>query len=467
MYQRLARHPVNVQSLPDPILFLAGLKMSWEHSPKRHAIFVGRKEMAFRNFMFTEDDEEMYFHPCEPSLGFGCGSPSASINNEPTLLKVEPLDSVNPDKLFDNTPHFRGSPIREEMPIIGSVAERMNNKKYRTKGSTKPLVKRKLVHAGSSSRSTRQKFYPAKAESSAFLTISDDEGLPNAPKLLTVVDCHLMAQELLKVVDQMKGECEVFKERGMARDREYKELRLKCEATIVDFDNNPTINILRQKIKSLSGGVKEHKASMDWMLLESQKWFGYQENLATLELKVTSLETEKVKLEAIEALLHQEVKAIKCDRAEVVSKVIPYVTMELVHRDEMAMLIGKIVSSAIFYVRCVVFKEVTNIKEPFYPAKVKGYRPSYKKEHIQVGNDLATATFPFLSEFVGDPSTSVEALLSKKPKSFRHLTSTKTHAPALSALLKKPLHRLLLHQSLCILYPQFEGHHVVVIQFQR
>ncbi|GJX92570.1 hypothetical protein Tco_0347156 [Tanacetum coccineum] len=360
MYQHLARHPVNVQSLPDPILFLAGLKMSWEHSPKRHTIFVGRKEMAFRNFMFAEDEEEMSFHPCEPSLGFGCGSPSASINNEPTLLKVEPLDSVNPDKL--------------------------------TKGSTKPLVKHKLVHAGSSSRSTRQKFYPAKAESSAFLTISDDEGLPDAPKLLTVVDYHLMISNVTPLAwkghfdHQSEVELLDLHDRcyaGQAMvdnvDREYKDLRLKCEATMVDFDNNPTVNILRQKIKSLSGEVKEHKASMDWMLLESQKWVGYQENLATLELKVTSLETEKGKLEAIEALLHQEVKAIKCDRAEVVSKVVPYVAMELVHRDEMAMLVGKIVSSAIFYVRCVVFKEVTNIKEPFDLAKVKGYRPSYKK----------------------------------------------------------------------------------------
>ncbi|GKG29492.1 hypothetical protein Tco_0416857, partial [Tanacetum coccineum] len=35
-------------------------------------------------------------------------------------------------------------------------------------------------------------------------------------------------RELLKVVDQMKGECEVFKEREKDMDREYEELKIKC-----------------------------------------------------------------------------------------------------------------------------------------------------------------------------------------------------------------------------------------------
>ncbi|GKE22767.1 hypothetical protein Tco_1434279, partial [Tanacetum coccineum] len=61
IYQHLARHLANVKPFSDPILFLAGLKTSWEHSLKHPVIFVGRKEMAFGNFMFAEDDEEMTF----------------------------------------------------------------------------------------------------------------------------------------------------------------------------------------------------------------------------------------------------------------------------------------------------------------------------------------------------------------------------------------------------------------------
>ncbi|GKD82216.1 hypothetical protein Tco_1349055, partial [Tanacetum coccineum] len=196
--------------------------------------------MAFKNFMFSEDDEEMTFLPHEPSPGFNCGSPFSSIKNKPTLLEGELLDSANPEQLVGNTADSRCLSAREEMLVIGSgsVAERMNDRKCRTKGSKKPRVKRKL----------------------AFLM-----------QLNSVVDCHLMmsnvvvnnavnrrAQELLKVVDQVKGECEVFKEKEKARDREFEELRLKCEAAMADFNNNLAFNVISQKIKSLSDDVKHH-----------------------------------------------------------------------------------------------------------------------------------------------------------------------------------------------------------------
>ncbi|GJU27314.1 hypothetical protein Tco_1165935 [Tanacetum coccineum] len=378
--------------------------------------------MAFKNFMYAEDDEDLSFLTCKPSLGFGTGSPSISINNEHPSFKIKPLQTVDSEQLVNNTRDSEGSPTRGKAPTMrsGSVAERMKNRKCRTKGSTKPLVKRRLVQAGSSSRATHQKTSPSKVEF-AFLTISyDEERLSDVPELQNVTACHLMisnithpswkghldnqvdtklldlhdrcyarkavvdnavnrrARELLKIVDQMKVECDVLKEKGNARDREYEELRLKCEAAMTEFDNNSTINVLRQKIKSLSDQVKEHKANMDWILLEIKKWVGYQENLATLESKVSSLEVEKGKLEATEASLYQEV-------------------------DELAMLVGKLVSYVVFYGRCATFEEVADMKEPFNLEKVK---------------------------VVADPSASVEALLSKKPQSLCRPTPTKTHAPA-------------------------------------
>ncbi|GKD37259.1 hypothetical protein Tco_1257466 [Tanacetum coccineum] len=123
----------------------------------------------------------------------------------------------------------------------------------------------------------------------------------------------------------------------------------------------------------------------------------------------TPLIREKGRLEAVEASLRQKVEAVKCDRAEVVSKVVPYVAIELVHSDEMDMLVGKLVSSAIFYHTYAAFEE---------------------KEDTKAGNDVAIGTFPFLSEVVVDPSASLEALLSKKLKSLCRQTPTKTHAPS-------------------------------------
>ncbi|GKC32845.1 hypothetical protein Tco_1040139 [Tanacetum coccineum] len=206
---------------------------------------------------------------------------------------------------------------------------------------------------------------------------------------------------------------------------------------MADFDNNPTINILREKIVSLSCKVKEHKASLERMLLESKKWAGYQVSLSALESKVASLEAEKTKLEATEVSLHQEVENGKCDRAEVVLKVVPYVAMELVKSDKMGKLVVKLVSSAIFFGRCLAFKEVVSMKEPFDLAKVKGYKASYKQEHTKVGNGLANTTFPFLFEVVADPHAPIKALLSKNPQILQRPALTRTHVPASSTLSKK------------------------------
>ncbi|GKC50237.1 hypothetical protein Tco_1072982 [Tanacetum coccineum] len=134
-----------------------------------------------------------------------------------------------------------------------------------------------------------------------------------------------------------------------------------------------------------------------------------------MELKVASLEANKARLEAVEASLKKEVDDVKHDRMEVISKVVPYTTLEVVHSDKLGRLVGKLVSSVILYGRCVAFEQVADMEDPFDLSKVKGYLPLYKKEHTQAVNELATATFPWLSEFVADPSAPIKVLLSKKP----------------------------------------------------
>ncbi|GKE31321.1 hypothetical protein Tco_1450643, partial [Tanacetum coccineum] len=128
------RNLINVQTFPDHILLLAGLKPLWEHE-------------AFRNFMYAEDNEDLSFLPREPSHGFGTSPPSTSINNEPPLLEADPLDITNLKQLIENTANSKGSLAREEMLVIvtSSVAMRMKDINCRTKGPTKPFVKRKLV----------------------------------------------------------------------------------------------------------------------------------------------------------------------------------------------------------------------------------------------------------------------------------------------------------------------------------
>nr|GFA50333.1 hypothetical protein [Tanacetum cinerariifolium] len=153
---------------------------------------------------------------------------------------------------------------------------------------------------------------------------------------------------ILLVVKKLRGEFDVMRNKERAREEECERLQVKCEATMTE------------------------------MMLESQKWAGYQQSLSTLESKVTSLEAEK----------------------------------------------ARIVSSAILYGRCRAYEQVADMKEPFDLSKVKGYRSSYKKDHTQASNDFSIATFPGLDEFVAYPLAPIEVLLSKKPPFLqRHVPS--------------------------------------------
>ncbi|GJS18290.1 hypothetical protein Tco_1141026 [Tanacetum coccineum] len=406
------------------------------------AHIIGGNEMAFRNFLYVKTDEDLTFLHTDSSLEFGTGSPYASISTKLPLIGTEPAYEANTEQIVENFADSGGSPMHQGKLVIcpGSVAERIKDRKCRTRGgSSKPPVKRRLVQGACSSCATRQKT-SSSTDDYPFLTIfDDDEGLPDDLELQDANACHLkisnitplawrghldnqldvellnlhdcyyakqaimdnavnrIAWELLKVFEQMKGECDVLKEREKARDKECEEVKAKCEAAMIDFNNNPTVKVLHEKI-------------------------------AALLVEVAFLEAEKARLEAFEASLHQEVEDVKRDREEVVSKVVPYIAMELVHSNELGMRVGKLVSFVVFYWRCATFVEVAEMKEPFDLTKVKGYRPLYKKEHAKAGNDLAAVTFPFLSEIVADPSASVEALLLKKPPTLQHLTPMRTHA---------------------------------------
>ncbi|GJS79648.1 hypothetical protein Tco_0729529 [Tanacetum coccineum] len=227
-------------------------------------------------------------------------------------------------------------------------------------------------------------------------------------------------------------------------DLEILDLHDRCYARQAMVDNtvNRRAREFLQVIEKMSGEAdvikarersREEECNLDRMMLESQKWAGYQVTLSTLESKADSLEAEKAKLEAVEASLRREVEELKQDRRDVVSKVIPYAAMELVHSDELGRLVGTLVSSAITYGRCRAYEQVATMKEPFDLSKAKGYHSSYKKEHTQASNDFATATFPWLDKFATDAAALIEALLSKKPPTLQKTAPLRTQMPVPSS----------------------------------
>ncbi|GJT82502.1 hypothetical protein Tco_1056844 [Tanacetum coccineum] len=284
------------------------------------------------------------------------------------------------------------------MILAGGKAARIKDRKCKTRGgSSRSPVKRKLAPGTSTSRATRAKTYSSK-DDAPFLTVSDDDdALPDVLELKYVTACHLKISaitplawmnhldnridlELLDLYDRcyvikkLKGEFDVMKSRERAREEECKGLQVKCEAAMTEIEKNPAMVALQEKISALS-----------------------------TESKVTSLEAEKARLEVVKVALRKEVEELKQDRREVVSKVVPYVVMELVHSDDMGSLIGKLVSSVIAYGRCWAFE--------------------------QASNNLATATFHWLDVFVADPLVPIKALLLKKPLTLQRPAPSRTHVP--------------------------------------
>ncbi|GJV75458.1 hypothetical protein Tco_1507042 [Tanacetum coccineum] len=400
MLQHLSRYPTSVRVFRDHILFLAGLKPSWEHGQQRPAIMAGKKELAFRNFIYTEDDDDLDFLPKEPSLGFGIGSPSASVNTKPPKDVKKP--EVQPAEVIIDSRKSLKAGVFLVHPR--SVAARIKERKYKTRGgSSRPPVKRKLASGSSSSRAVRAKTSASK-DDAPFLSISDvDEGLPDCFKLKdanAVVDnvVNRRAHEFLQVIKKMSDEADVIMARERSREEECEGLRVKCEASMAEFDQNTAVLALRDKISSMT-------------------------------VDVNSLEADKARLEAVEVSLRREVEELKQDRRDVVSKVVPYVSMELVHSDELGRLVGKLVSSAITYGRCRAYEQVAAMKEPFDLSKAKGYHSSYQKDHTQASNDFFTSTFPWLDEFLADATTLIKTLLSKKPPMLQKLTPSRTQMP--------------------------------------
>nr|GEX58571.1 hypothetical protein [Tanacetum cinerariifolium] len=322
--------PPGVRLFPDPILFLAGLKPSWEHGQQQLAIMVGEKEMAFKNFIYTEDDD-LAFLPKEPSPGFGIGSPSALVNTDPPKEVEEP--EVQPTEVTADS---------GESP------------------KAVPPVKRKLAFGLSSSRVVRVKTFACK-DDAPFLSISDDdEGLPDCFELKDANSCHLKISdiaplawkghldnqidlELLDLHDRCYARQAVVDNAVNKRARGYLQVieKMSGEADLIKArERSRGEESLREKISSLIVDVKEHKGNLDMMMLESQKWASYQVTLSTLESNVNSLEADKARLEVVEASLRREVEELKQDKRDVVSKVVPYAAMELVHSNELGRLVG-------------------------------------------------------------------------------------------------------------------------------
>ncbi|GKC66430.1 hypothetical protein Tco_1099028, partial [Tanacetum coccineum] len=187
------------------------------------------------------------------------------------------------------------------------------------------------------------------------------------------------ARQLISTLAKARSSCDAIQQREKEKNKAYAELEKKCNDALQDLDRNPLVLDMRIEIGPYKG-------------------------------KLTSFMGFKTQL-------LQEINGLRQDKAVVVSKVFPHMDTELVHSDEMGLLVARLFKEAMFHDRCIAFEEVAALKEPFDLEKMSGYRSSSKQEFDQAGDDLSTASYPFIVEATPDPYASVEELLLKKPKS--------------------------------------------------
>nr|GEX35709.1 hypothetical protein [Tanacetum cinerariifolium] len=338
LYAQISTYPCVVRTFSDPILYLAGLKTSWEYSPKRPVIYHRGQEMDFRSFMIQGVDGEFNFLPeggFEDNQGYFS---TKSVNNETHILDAEPISVVLPANVADNIIDSCNTSFDDELhpvhPPTSSFPE--------VGEKSKVVGKRKLVvdalRDGSHRRARRAPVQASKVtgDASTPLDVDSDPDIHGHPVMPF--------------------------EREVKRDKAYDELEKKCNEALQDLDKNPFVSDMRSVIETLEGQVNGLHNEYGRLLIEERKWANYGQTLRLIGLRQ--------------------------DRAAVVSKFVPDAAMKLVHSDEMGVLISRLVRAAIVHGRCTAFEEIAKLKEPFVLEKMSGYRMSSKDEYDRAGEDM-------------------------------------------------------------------------------
>nr|GEV59168.1 hypothetical protein [Tanacetum cinerariifolium] len=148
-----------------------------------------------RNFMYAETDEDISFLPNEPSLNFGIGSPSVSINMKPPVVEIKPAGQLvrNATDLGDCLP---------------DVLELQNDNACHLKIFA-------ITHLA----------WKGHLDNQLDVELLDLHDRCYARQAIIDNFVNQRARELLKIVDQMKAEFEVLKEREKTRMKNVRGLK--------------------------------------------------------------------------------------------------------------------------------------------------------------------------------------------------------------------------------------------------
>ncbi|GJR98623.1 hypothetical protein Tco_0270797 [Tanacetum coccineum] len=326
---------------------------------------LGPAEIDFRSFMMEGIDGEFNFLP-EGDLNDEGGSPSTKyVNNEALVIDAEPITTIPPLEFAKNIGDSNDTPSEKDgMTLIGrSVPNESQNPEVDT--SSKAVGKRKQVVESSKEgpRRKTQRVPPqaskASDDASDPLDVDSDPDIHEFPSSKELKDSQVVLDNMLN-----NKTCKLMSTLSKARD--------SCD-------------VIRKR------EVKKDKAYAELERKCNEALQDLEKNPIVLDMR-SEIETLQGQVDRLHAT-------------------------ELVRSDETGLIVAKLVKAAMFHGRCMAFEEVAALKEPFVLEKMSGYRSSSKKEFDQVGDDLATISYPFITKVVVDPYAIVEQLLLKKPKS--------------------------------------------------
>ena len=260
-----------------------------------------------------------------------------------------------------------------------------------------------------------------------------------------VLDNHLNSRtrEVVRTLASAREKMDEILAREKKKDQEFAEVQAKFEEALRDIEQNPLVQDLHSDIAGLEMDLNKVKTECKKLRKEEAKVVGYKEEIAELEIKCRNLEEERTKLGELEIKLREDLdglkrkyNALKKDRAAVVSKVIPYIAMELYHNDEVGKMIGDVVNAAIYHGKCTTLEEVAATGKPVELSEVAYYRATHKAEYDHASNLLAAAEYPFLVDATKDPMASTEMLLSKKPRRVKPMSVSRKDIPVKPASMK-------------------------------
>ncbi|GKA97830.1 hypothetical protein Tco_0825724 [Tanacetum coccineum] len=357
LYDQIATYPCIVQTFPNPILYLAGLNTTWEHSPKKPVIYHQGQEMDFRNVMLGGVDGELNFLPTKVASEVPARA-SKVVGEASTPLDVDihsDIYELEKDRAYAELERKCNEAFQdlEKNPLVSDMHAEIKDLQGQVDG----------LHSEYSRLILEEKKWACYEQIMSSLQ-AKIEGIEKQ-----LCDIHDRAYMRQVVLDNLE------------KDRAYAELERKCNEALQDLEKNPLVSDMHVEIKDLQGQVDGLHSEYSRLILEEKKWACYEQIMSSLRAKIEGIESERERLKSSEIKLLQEIDSLKQDRSVVVSKVVPDAAMKLIRSDDLGVLIAKLVRSSIIYGRCQAFEEVAAMEEPFVLENTSGYRPSSKEEY--------------------------------------------------------------------------------------